>query len=417
MLRDVGLLLSVKYLSILLSMLTGLSQVYIFTKLIAPEDLAWLFTVSGAAAFLSLFDFGFGKPLYVALRKKFVNNDDMSRVYRASFSILFCFFLLSNVFFVAAFSVVSSQLEKISTLSFLLFTVSSGLNISVGLMKHVFYAVDKYLLFDLHDLVRRIINFASLIFFFYWQDFFSFACFQLCALAISIFLLIFQIKQPLCLKANVFELKPFKASAFKNLGFSFNELFIYSGGYIAFKISSHPLEFLKFVLWSKVYGIVVVFIRALTDVELHRVSREYMAEPSLGRSKQLVWRVIVISVLLALLASTFLFVFGEAIIEFVGNGAFVLSDWLIVSLTLMLIASSIQHPSGTVLVSVVGDYRFLLASSTAMSIAIFFVYLLARQFSMEKVLLTYSLVFFIGSAVYFFRSRYCLRTEVAGKHS
>jgi hypothetical protein len=167
-----------RYTSIILGVASLFFQIGIFTRVLDEQTTALVITITGLSVFLNWADAGIGKPIYAAVRDKHVSNNPL----RYEISCIVGIYFRIAIFIVVLFAIItflSNELLFHSNSNFLVVALL-GINLALisagNFFRLIFSAVDKYIDFEVIDIVRKLFNLSSCLLLFIDESLVSTVC-------------------------------------------------------------------------------------------------------------------------------------------------------------------------------------------------------------------------------------------------
>ncbi|WP_421855642.1 hypothetical protein [Oricola sp.] len=325
---------------------TGLLQPIVFSRHLTTSELAYLFTFLGIVTYLSLFDAGAGRAFYITIREKYVAKSD----YKATFALSSLFFVALAIVLLVSFSLTSHVLARRFQLYGAgwtpAYTIFSLLITLFALYRPIFYATDRQILYDILDVMKRLISLVLVI------VLFLLGMYAACAIACLLALVVIGPVAKSVLRGfaawpgvrNLNSQKPTIGLVGHSLVYSIAEISIYNFGYFVMPFSFSEKEVVIFGFLMRFYLMLTLIVRVFGDVFLHRFS-QHIHSSQHEAAEGVFYKAQLLSTGTALALGIGFFAFGNTLLDvWVDGYAFTNADIAFVSL--MVVANSILHVSG-----------------------------------------------------------------------
>ena len=143
----------------------GLVQTFVFARVLSPDRFS-LFILVGAIGYsLWLCDLGLAKILFVKLRAAHLSGRADEHAAREASAVILFYVLLAVAGSVACFLVMAarSSFSLLDAAAFALFFLYIALNLTWFSLRSISISVDEYVFYEKLELVRRVVNIATLL--------------------------------------------------------------------------------------------------------------------------------------------------------------------------------------------------------------------------------------------------------------
>jgi len=410
--NQISSFVSYKLLIIILSLFIGFLNPAIFSRIFNQTTFAALLLTSGLLAYLAFLDAGFGKPLYTVMREYFIkkNNKLKSSI---SFSIIF-YILVSILTILAssmfAFFVFNSLKPDINMYSFILFAIGLSSNIATNNFRHIFQAIDKYILFEKILFLKRLFNLCALSFFLLPNGINYFSTSLIC---LNIFLTLFFINKLnkffqfnlsdfIDYSSHYFWFKKIQSNALFFFFITILEVFYYNYGFIYFSFLEFSQEdIVKYSLFNKIYLSAILFTRIPADISIHLAS-DYFHNNNIIKFRKTVINTLIYSIPASILIVLPFIFFDHSIFTiWVGENYFNLP--LKIALVIAVFSNCFHHIAGTYLFSIGNNFKTCLKINVFSNILILIslLYGATMLLSIEMILINISVIYSLTALIYF----------------
>lgn len=401
-----------RVLSVLLEFIYGFGQPFVFSRSFSEADFAFILILYSCAVYFTFFDAGISKLSYARLRKTYVTaSNNMCNV----LSDTLIFYIALTVVVTSLFSAFTLSLSYFFANGFrldvlMLFSMATGLNIMFSFFRSIYNALDLSIQFEYIDMGRKLINIAALALLFLDKTMLLTGVVMLVGLALIFLVIIFNLIRHFSIPLHLFKFSPTSISALVKENFSqsryiflftISETVVYNAGFILIPFFLLNRDIIQYNLWMKIYLGIAVFMRIVTDVTLHNITRHYFNH-EIAEAKKWFYTTIWLSLGLVTCGTiAFYLLQGSIFPAWVGPG-YVFNYWLIAALLIMLIGNSMQHVSGSFLLSTGHHFKETGKLSMVMAIAtitlLLFSLVLLKK--LDICLLITSIVYITGSLLY-----------------
>ena len=402
----------IKYLGLFLGIIVTFLQPKFFNTFFTVDEFAYLLLLFGISNYLLLFDGGLSKSIYPSIRKKFIDNISLNDEVIDLFSVFNLIGLISFIVFCfAALFFHQLYITNFKILFILLFSFFMSVNVLISFYKNILSAIDEYIFFEKIDVSRKIINILMILLLYIDHSFVSSILFGFLSLLVLYVSLLYKV----CFKINIsfFKIFSIKYDAIKrvvkkyytdskdSLIFTINEILIYNGGYIIFPFFLNSYEIIIYGLWVRLFTGISMLFRAITDISIHNITRNYFE----GNNYEVIKNLKIITSL------NFIIIFCSFLIYFLyQDNLFFLwlnNDYFFPKLTnaalwIIIIANALQHIAGTFLISVGGNFQYIKKLSSIIMITIMTSNIILGYIynNINIILLFLSIFYALGSLVY-----------------
>jgi hypothetical protein len=354
--------------------------------------------LTGIGVFLSISDFGISRPIYTMLKLDMINRH--VDVYKRFTEARVLLFLLSLIGFLV-FLVVSVLLGG---WEFIYFGIFLAFNSLTAVYRLVYSGVDRYVLFEYYDLIRRVsfVLYFS-IYYFNGHSILLDIIFSLinCTLYLAV---VFWGVAKIKIRGVVELFNNLGKSAYLMLIFTFVEIFSANAGYILLPFMNTSV--VEYSLWLRLYFGIAVIQRLITDVKIHSMIEIYHTQPN--KLGSVVSSVIKQTFGIFIFFSIVINVYGDDLINIWLSGSVINSNFFFSSLILALFINIFHHSLGSLLLSAGKLYAEILTASIILA---FLVILIFIFFSGSEYLLIMLVFSQLVSTMLLFSFTYFRRTE------
>ncbi|WP_299734772.1 hypothetical protein [uncultured Endozoicomonas sp.] len=387
---------TIRYLSIIVSLVTGFTQIGIFSRIYSDNNLNYLLLVYGLISYLSFFNLGLGKPVYADFRKKFLNNNlNKTEITIVNLLLIGIIFTLIIALSLASYLIGNIYKVEFSPIVMMLYGYNIVAIVAFGFYRDIFNAFDLYVWYEAIDLIRKSFMLISLLCIFLDKSFFL-SNVVLFITNTSIFLygiklLSKKIKISLIDRLEISKInirsvsKKYLGSSKQYFIFTVNETYIYNFGYIIFPFLDDNSGLYIFSIWQRLFQGAASFVRVVGDTAIHNITNIYYTTKSYSQVK----KNLIISTLLSILISIFfiigLFLFGEKLFAIWLGKTGYFSTLFCVAFSIWIILNAVQHVVGTYLLSIGGRYKLLMILSMITAITIGLISLISLTYNIRAI--------------------------------
>lgn len=395
-----------KFINAFFALLTAVMVPTLMISRIDTSLLAYIMIVLGLSTYLSITDFGIGKPVYALIKELHThkNTDALDELLTKVSSVYLKLVLISISVSSGIFLLVGLHYEAQKLFSWpilVIFCLFNAVNPIISIYKPLLSAINKYNEFEKIDFFRRtlLLCFMLLI------------CFSInivfiyTLLLAGCFFLFFRVLVLLGVRPRMnFTVVDFfsdhKSSFYSAFVFSLSELFIYNCGYILIPIFGSDTDVILYGLWMRAFLIMVMLVRIFIDVKMHRIVEIFFSFNSKIAYRKL-FSLIYFSTVIYLLI-TGLFYCLRPLIEEVWFKDFSLNiDHFIFTVVFFGFLNIIIHAIGSFWLSIKINYRFLRQSSVfaALGLGVLIIFTSMVQITFFWPIITIYAVYFLAYLV------------------
>lgn len=398
---------------------------FVLNKTLNEGQFSIFLILIGYSQYLVFLDFGYSKPIYSFLRRRFLKSQLIKPLLNSAvISYLVLFFVQFIFFGLLSFFVVYFSDASLPKGFILLFSVYTSLTTTFIYFKSIFWAISSQKFIEYIDLFLRFSNVLTYTIILYTGSLvFPYLVSTILITALLVFTLTKLNKSATKFTPNVASIKyiyrkiklirtPLRQEAKNNFLFSINETLIYNSGFLIIPFFYAPFEIILFGLYSRLFSGISIFVRALSDITIHNITESFF-EKKFKKAQSSFNLTVTMSFVLSILGfASYLilkkFLFGTWVHE-----RYEFSKILDFSLFIFLASNSIQHVSGTFLTMVGGHFNTLKLLSFFIVLSTVIVQFCAgvMGFQIEKLVLIAACVYALGSIIYLFKSRRILAHE------
>ncbi len=401
-----------RLLSVMLEFIYGFGQPFVFSRSFGEADFAFILILYSCAVYFTFFDAGISKLSYARLRKSYITGtSSLPQV----LSNTLIFYIALSVVVTGLFLVFTLSLSYFFTNGFrwyvlMLFSMATGLNIMFSFFRSIYNALDLSVKFEYMDMGRKLINIAALALLFLDKTMLLTGLVMLVGLAFIFLVIIFTLIRHFSIPRQLFKFSSsgiwalikenFSQSRYIFL-FTISETVVYNSGFILIPFFLLNRDIIQYNLWMKIYLGIAVFMRIVTDVTLHNITRHYFNN-EIAAAKKWYFKTIWLSLgLVSCGTLVFYLLQGRIFPSWVGAG-YVFNNWLIAALLIMLTGNSLQHVSGSFLLSTGHHFKQTGKLSMVMAMVTITVLLLCLLLlkKLGVCILIISIVYIAGSLLY-----------------
>lgn len=403
-------LFTLKLATMAIFLVNAVLQPAVFSRNLSINEYAFLTTFLGVISYGMLFDAGFGRAFYIELRERFAKKKEIDSVlaYTGKFYYkigLFLFLSFLLIAFVCGKRFGLSTETWIYVYSFVCFS-----SVFFGMYRPVLNACDRYISSEYMDIYKRFISTVLIISLFFFELEHAVIIISL----LSLYILGYLIREITlnCVKdtrLSDFEPNNLRKNVKKSFVFSFSELTIYNLGYVIVPIYYSDEDIVVFGIAMRVFLAMVIGVRIFADTMIHKFSLNFL-NGNITEANEIFIKTRNITLLVALfIVCIFMSLYDILLPIWIKNYTINLN--MALSISIFLVSNAILHVAGSF--SAVTERGLSISKNISLifaSIMILVLLISANFASLEWLLISYSLSYFIFSLItYFCFTRYVLR--------
>ena len=356
------------YLNLFLGFINAFLQPFVFNKFFEASSFSFLLILYGISVYMSFFDGGISKPLYVLIREKYVKFQPHNKIIKEIISFyLVVLIIVSIVFSFIVFLLNSSYGLIFDNSLLLLFSLFISINVIITSFKDILWAIDKYEFFEKIEIIRRVINLGSALLIFIDKTLYTSFIFQLSITGLLLLYIIYVINDNKFYKLSIFKINLNQTYIFLKkhfsdgkyyLGFTLNEKLIYNSGFLILVFFLQPVEIVIYGLFIRVFNGVSSFSKIINNFYVHDITKKFIGN-EVENTKLLIRNNIFLSLAMTILLFICFLIADKYLFVYWVDKQYSFGNLTIISLLIWLFSNSIQHIAGTVLVSIGGAFKKL----------------------------------------------------------
>ncbi len=391
-------------------------QIWLYAKYFDQSNLALLVLISGYSVFLSWIDAGISRPIYPSLRKKYLNGDDIS----TDISYILYFYILIGMLAVALFTIAVIILTNIisnslSSTVVIIMAINLAINTAISFFKNIFNAIDRYISFEVTELIRRVGNISTSFLLVLDHSLLLTVCCQLaillgtyCYVTGSLLrlsginlLTLCRIRLPFLIKYFL----QYRRETLSYLLFMVNETLIYNWGYLIIPVFLDIKQVVVYGLWMRIYSGMATVMRAVSDVTIHTITKSFFQNRH-DAARTMKKNTLMLSLCVSFTMIGVFTTLHRWIMAVWVHDKYQFDTLLLIGLASWLIGNSIQHVAGTFLVSIGGYFQTIRNLSFYLVGAIAFVMTASAWYTINlgTTVLLSGCIYLIGAIFYHFIS-------------
>jgi len=399
------------YLNLFLGFINAFLQPFVFNKFFEASSFSFLLILYGISVYMSFFDGGISKPLYVLIREKYVKFQPHNKIIKEIISFyLVVLIIVSIVFSFIVFLLNSSYGLIFDNSLLLLFSLFISINVIITSFKDILWAIDKYEFFEKIEIIRRVINLGSALLIFIDKTLYTSFIFQLSITGLLLLYIIYVINDNKFYKLSIFKINLNQTYIFLKkhfsdgkyyLGFTLNEKLIYNSGFLILVFFLQPVEIVIYGLFIRVFNGVSSFSKIINNFYVHDITKKFIGN-EVENTKLLIRNNIFLSLAMTILLFICFLIADKYLFVYWVDKQYSFGNLTIISLLIWLFSNSIQHIAGTVLVSIGGAFKklFNISLVIVINMLIFSLLILLIFNDLEKYLFINSIIYFFGTIFY-----------------
>lgn len=361
--REIGTLFC-RFLGVAVAAASSLLAIRVFLS-IGGDAGPYLIAMMAWLVFLPLLQFGFGRPMYSAIRGEYVQHGNVASIVRQAVALFGLLALLATlVFTVFVFALVSDKLGALQAADAVVLAVGLAANATSAFQRDYCYAVARDDLFEGMELVRRVgilVGFIGL-----WRQesmvAVGFAMFGLGLITQGITAaLILWLNRPKLIARLVSKVYIWK-DAVRFLFFSINELLLYNLPLVFFTLTGRSDALVFTAVWMKLFQVSVLPMRMLVDARVNRHTVDFHR----GRFGELDRQIRLTSIIAFGSVVAPLMIIGlfiDIILQWLGAKEMMGEPWFLAGIAMWCIGNVVQHVYGSFILSYGGGFAFALKAS------------------------------------------------------
>lgn len=400
-----------KFIGLGIGVTSTLIQPYLFNKFFAQDDFAFLLLLYGFTTYLMFFDFGISKPIYAVLRKKFISNDEVGYILKDIIPFYnMVVVVLAIIFGICVYLASNSFPNSFNITVLVFFILITSMTIGINYLENILNAIDEQIFFQKIDLARKSSNllFPFLLFI---DNTFTLSLLMNSIVILILYILVqYKLKNYYESSFNLFLnsiadfiliIKQYGKSSAQYLLFAINETIVYNGGFILIPIFLSSLFIVQYALWMKIFMGILMFVKTVIDIFIHKITRFYHE-----KDFDNVYKYLTITFLLSIVVSIFftvsIYYFNDLLFKYWVDEKYSFSGLYYLALFMWLVGVSIQGVSGTFLLSEGTSFGIMSKVSSAIVLVLVITQFIALYTfkNLEEFLLLGSFVYFLGAFVY-----------------
>ena len=399
------------YLNLFLGFINAFLQPFVFNKFFEASSFSFLLILYGISVYMSFFDGGISKPLYVLIREKYVKFQPHNKIIKEIISFyLVVLIIVSIVFSFIVFLLNSSYGLIFDNSLLLLFSLFISINVIITSFKDILWAIDKYEFFEKIEIIRRVINLGSALLIFIDKTLYTSFIFQLSITGLLLLYIIYVINDNKFYKLSIFKINLNQTYIFLKkhfsdgkyyLGFTLNEKLIYNSGFLILVFFLQPVEIVIYGLFIRVFNGVSSFSKIINNFYVHDITKKFIGN-EVENTKLLIRNNILLSLAMTIILFVCFLIVEKYLYVYWVDKQYSFGNLTIVSLLIWLFSNSIQHIAGTVLVSIGGAFKklFNISLVVVINMLIFSLLVLLIYNDLENYLFINSVIYFFGTIFY-----------------
>ena len=399
------------YLNLFLGFINAFLQPFVFNKFFEASSFSFLLILYGISVYMSFFDGGISKPLYVLIREKYVKFQPHNKIIKEIISFyLVVLIIVSIVFSFIVFLLNSSYGLIFDNSLLLLFSLFISINVIITSFKDILWAIDKYEFFEKIEIIRRVINLGSALLIFIDKTLYTSFIFQLSITGLLLLYIIYVINDNKFYKLSIFKINLNQTYIFLKkhfsdgkyyLGFTLNEKLIYNSGFLILVFFLQPVEIVIYGLFIRVFNGISSFSKIINNFYVHDITKKFIGN-EVENTKLLIRNNILLSLAMTIILFVCFLIVEKYLYVYWVDKQYSFGNLTIVSLLIWLFSNSIQHIAGTVLVSIGGAFKklFNISLVIVINMLIFSLLILLIFNDLEKYLFINSIIYFFGTIFY-----------------
>lgn len=411
--EKINKLIVLRYAGIFFEVIYGFLQPNLFSRYQTKENFAFFLVLYGSAIYFVFMDAGLGRLSYSQIRKEFIENNFN---YKKNISViitiyLYVFLIIISFYFIFSLIISNLQVNTVLPATLFLFSIYVGVNIIFSYLRSIFNAVDKYLLFEKYDFFRKVLNLLCLLFVIIDQSLVLTIVVNIVVVSVIFFLLLSKLIQELNIPLS-FSFVDSVAFVKRNIQdskdiviFSSCEALIYNGGFLFFPYFLSSFDIIIYGLWMKVFMGFAVLMRAIADISIHSITESFYKNDN-KLTRALFKNTLVISCFVGVGLTTIFYFLDDILFKYWVGTQYLFSSLLFLSFVIFFLGNCIQHSAGTFIMSVGSYFSFMKTRSIFICLCSVIITLITLTVfrSIEITLLSFSIIYLIGSIIYLRRS-------------
>lgn len=390
-----------KSINAFLALLTAVMVPTLMISRIDTSLMAYIMIVLGLSTYLSLTDFGIGKPVYALIKELHThqNTDALKKLLTEVSSIYLKLVLISTLVSSSIFFIVGIQYEAQTVFSWqilVIFCLFNAVNPILSIYKPLLSAINRYNEFEKIDFFRRtlLLCFMLLICFSINTVFLYGLLLAGCFFLFFRALILLDVKPTMEFPVRDFFSKH-KSSFYSAFIFSLCELFIYNCGYVLLPIFGSDTDVILYGFWMRAFLVMVMLLRIIIDVKMHSIVEIFFSFNSKVAYRKL-FSLIYVTTSAYLLFSGVFYCLMPLLDELWFKEFSLNTDHFIFTVIFFGFLNIIIHAIGSLWLSIKVNYRFLRNSSVFAALGIGVSVLIASRMHITffwPIITTYAIYF------------------------
>lgn len=387
----------------MLSILSGFVQSYFYDSFLSKTNFAFLTICFGYSLFMELADLGLGRIFYFSIREKFIKRKDVSlelESYVFLYSVITIIVLIAFITTVFLASYLNEIKTTFSTLTLVVFSVNTVLSLIFNFYRNVMFAIEKYMFFDILDVIRKLGLVFSLVFLYTHNSFFlTNLSMSILILAILLILVVFlfrtnnlSFKRTRTFSRSKDIIVSYRNKALKYFRFNLNILIIYNCGFLIFPFFLPTQNIIQFGLFYRIsFGVTMVIV-AVSDLYIHKLTRSYIQEKYI-KSRIIFKQSLLVSCVMVTIGFAVFYLNRNVIFHYWVSAEYVFSTKLNLALYIFFIGRCFQYTSTNFLSSIGHFTEIVTASYFTLFVTLTFVISMCfLDFKLSDIMLVFSLI-------------------------
>jgi O-antigen/teichoic acid export membrane protein len=407
--NKINKLIVLRYVGIFFEVLYGFVQPNLFSRYQTKENFAFFLILYGSAIYFVFMDAGLGRLSYSQIRKEFIdNNFNYKKNISTIISVyLYVLLIIISLYFLYSLFISNSLANTVLPLTLFLFSIYVGINIIFSYLRSIFNAVDKYLMFEKYDFLRKVVNLLSIFLVIIDHSLLLTIIVNIVFICLLIFLLLYKLIRKLDIsfsfsyKECVFFVKSNIQDSKDIIIFSLCEALIYNGGFLLFPYFLSTFDTIIYGLWMKVFMGFAVLMRAIADISIHSITEAFHKNNN-KLMLVLFKNTLTISCLVGVGLTAIFYFLDDMLFKYWVGTEYLFSTLLFLSFVVFFLGNCIQHSAGIFIMSLGSYFSFMRTRSMFICLFSIIVTLITLKVfrSIEITLLVFSIVYLIGSLTY-----------------
>ena len=340
------------YLNLFFGFINAFFQPFVFNKFFDASSFSFLLILYGISVYMSFFDGGISKPLYVLVREKYVKFQPHKKIIKEIISFYFVVLIIVSIVFSLIVFLLNSSYGLIFDNSLLLlFSLFISINVVITSFKDILWAIDKYEFFEKIEIIRRVINLGSALLIFIDKTLYTSFIFQLLITGLLLIYILYFINDNNFYKLSTFKINLNQTYIFLKkhfsdgkyyLGFTLNEKLIYNSGFLILVFFLQPVEIVIYGLFIRVFNGISSFSKIINNFYVHDITKKFIGN-EVENTKLLIRNNILLSLAMTIILFVCFLIVEKYLYVYWVDKQYSFGNLTIVSLLIWLFSNSIQH--------------------------------------------------------------------------